>query len=128
MATQTPRRTKTPADPRLVDYPDELLFCRVDRHDLPPIYQPDAAQRWRYPDEDVLETERVCRRCGTVEIRQTREYDGTLYKPTKYRYPPGYKLPSVEGMSGDRVSPAAARLEGVRRYLKRNPIRIKRHG
>jgi hypothetical protein len=67
------------------------------------------------------------RRCGTVEIRQTSEWNGTLYKPTKYRYPKGYKLPSAAGMPGDRVSSAAARLEGVHRFLKRNPIRIKRH-
>jgi hypothetical protein len=66
------------------------------------------------------------RRCGTVEIRQTSEWNGTLYKPTKYRYPKGYKLPSAAGMPGDRVSSAAARLEGVHRFLKRNPIRIKR--
>lgn len=69
-------------------------------------------------------TERICRRCGTVEVRQTDEWDGHLYKPTKYKYPAGYKVPGQS--PGDRVSAAASRLEVVQRFLKANKIAIQR--
>jgi len=116
----TQRRRRTPRDPRFADYPDDFLACRVDRHDLPGIMTPDEAQRWRYPDADVLATRRKCRRCGAVEVRLTNELDGTLYRPTRYDYPEGYLLRAPEGVEGPTPRPVA-RLEQVRRFLDRNP-------
>lgn len=122
--TKTVRRTRAASDPRLKDYPDEFLNCRADRHELPGISTPDHAERWRFPDAYVLVTERICRRCGCTEIRQIDEWDGSLYRSTRYKYPAGYK---VEGQkSGDRVSAASSRLEVVKRFLKHNKIPLQR--
>ena len=123
--SETARRTRVASDPRLKAYPDEFLNCRADRHELPGISTPDGVERWRFAvDLYVLVLRRVCRRCGTVEVRQIDEYDGTFYRPTKYVYPAGYK---VQGQSsGDRVSAAASRLEVVKRYLKLNKIAVQR--
>lgn len=122
--TEAVRRTRAASDPRLKDYPDEFLNCRADRHELPGISTPDNAERWRYSDAYVLVTERICRRCGCIEVRQIDEWDGSLYKATRYKYPAGYK---VAGQGpGDRITSAAGRLEVVKRFLKANKIPIQR--
>ena len=120
-------RKRTPRDPRLVALPDEFLLCRADRHDLPPLSQPTEAQRWRYPDAKVIELWYECRRCGSVQVRKINEADGSLYRPTGYRYTDGYLTRSDEGR-GSRILPAAARLEAVRRWLTANPLPVTAHG
>lgn len=121
----TRRPPKPPRDPRLVALPDNYLTCRVDRHELPTF--PDEAQRWRYPDAEVLETRRTCVRCGSTEVRMVNEWDGTLYRPTRYEYAEGYLVVNPEGVEGPTPR-RASRLEHVRRFLERNPLPIKRHG
>ena len=125
MEAMTRRPPKSPRDPRLVKLSDEFLEYRVNRHDIPSL--PDHAQRWRYHDAEVLETHRECRRCGSVQIRQINEWDGSLYRPTSYVYSDGYLVTNPEGVEGPTPR-AASRLEHVRRFLERNPLPIKRHG
>jgi hypothetical protein len=124
--TDSPRRKRTPRDPRLVELSDEFLTCRVDRHFLPAL--PDEAFRWRFRDSrnrivaDVLETRRKCQRCGSVEIRMVDEGDGSLWRPTRYEYVRGYQVVNPEGMTGPTPR-AASRLEHTRRYLERTDVK-----
>jgi hypothetical protein len=120
------RPTRTPRDPRFADYPDTFLVCRSDRHDLPSILTPDEVIRWRYPDADVLERRRRCRRCGSVQVMKTNEADGSIYQPTRFEYEDGYTVIATEEEPGP-VPRSRARLEQVRRFLDNNPIPQQRH-
>jgi hypothetical protein len=120
------RPRRSPRDPRFAQYPDTFLVCRVDRHDLPSIETPDEVARWRYPDADVLERRRKCRRCQSVQIQQTNELDGSIYRPTRYEYEDGYQVIATEESGPGPVPRSASRLEQVRRFLDSHPIQINR--
>lgn len=110
------RRKRTPRDQRLVALPDPFLECRINRHDLTGKVE---YQRWRYNDDDTLESRTTCARCGTVQIREVSETTGDIYRPTRYEYATGYLVRLMEGE--ERVTRSAVRLESVRRILERLP-------
>lgn len=93
----------------LEEYDDRYLDCRGGQHVYPPTRHYDVS----YRGGTIIEYQRtrVCTQCG----RERTDYfdkDMETLRPSTSRYPDGY----LKAPGGEDITPAAARMEQVRRH------------
>lgn len=114
----TVRRTRAPRDARVRNMNDDILECREERH----LFRrsDETAERWRWPDRDVVVRTTRCAQCRkVVRIKTVDEGTGELAVPTRLVYDKDYLSPSP---GTGRIPMAAVRLERTRRWLDSNPL------